>query len=81
MVERAEGFFFSTSLCVHIGGALGHGFAPLRLLTVYSNRAKAVLWQQHFQYSLCIEHVGLPLLPPLPSSTQLALFVNFHWYA
>ncbi len=37
--------------------------------------------KQNFQYSLCIEHVGLPLLPPLPSSTQLALFVNSHWYA
>lgn len=82
MVERVEGFFFSsTSPCVHIGGALGHGFAPLRLLTVYSKLAKAVLWQQHFQYSLCIERVGLPLLPPLPSSTRLALFVDSHWHA
>ncbi len=80
MVERAEGFFFPQA-CVFTLGALGHGFAPLRHLILYSKRAKAVLWQQYLQYMLCIEHVGLPLLSPLPSSTQLALFVDSHWYA
>lgn len=63
--QRVLRVFSPTSLCVHIGGALGHCFAPLRLLTVYSNRAKAAA-------------LSALALPPLP---RLALFVDSHWYA